>query len=38
MYPFVSFEKCQSKLFYISMEHFCEILYFVDGGGMASLV
>ena len=23
VYPFVSFEKCQSKLFYISMEHFC---------------
>ena len=37
VYPFVSFKKRQSKLFYISMEHFCEILYFVDGG-MASLV
>ena len=38
VYPFVSFEKRQSKLFYISMEHFCEILYFVEDSVMASLV
>jgi hypothetical protein len=37
VYPFVCFDNRNDKKLFISMQHFCDIMYYVENAGMASL-